>query len=123
VLKHRQKAVLCIGNDPVSLNLRCSLLKEHGWNALSAGSGHEGVIRFGQETVDAVVIDLDDDGAEAALIAGELKRLRPEVPIVIVVTDERELANGATQQASSVVVKSQEAHTLVQVLRKLLPAQ
>ena len=54
MLKHRQKAVLCIGNDPVSLNLRCSLLKEHGWNALSAGSGHEGVIRFGQETVDAV---------------------------------------------------------------------
>ena len=43
------------------------------------------------------------------------------MPIVIVVTDERELANGATQQASSVVVKSQEAHTLVQVLRKLLP--
>jgi DNA-binding NarL/FixJ family response regulator len=72
--------------------------------------------------VDAVVIDLDDDGAEAALIAGELKRLRPELPIVIVVTDERELANGATQQASSVVVKSQEAQTLIQVLRKLLPA-
>ena len=96
VLKHRQIAVLCIGNDPVSLNLRCFLLKEHGWNALSAGSGHEGVIRFTREAVDAVVIDLDDDGAEAALIAGELKRLRPEVPIVIVVTDERELANGAT---------------------------
>jgi CheY-like chemotaxis protein len=123
VLKHRQKAVLCIGNDPVSLNLRCSLLKEHGWNGISAGSGHEGVIRFGKETVDAVVIDLNDDGAEAALIAGELKRLRPKVPIVIVVTDEKELANGATQQASGVVVKSKEAHTLIDVLQRLLPPQ
>ena len=72
--------------------------------------------------MDAVVIDLDDDGAEAALIAGELKRLRPAVPLIIVVTDVKELANGATQQASSVVVKSQEAQTLIQVLRKLLPA-
>jgi CheY-like chemotaxis protein len=123
VLKHRQKAILCIGNNPVSLNLRCSLLKAHGWNGISSGSGHEGVIRFGRETVDAVVIDLDDDGAEAALIAGELKRLRPEVPIVIVVTDEKELANGATQQASGVVMKSQEGHMLVEVLQKLFPAQ
>lgn len=55
------------------------LLKEHGWNVLSSGSGHQGVIRFSQEEVDAVVVDLNG-GAEAALITGELKRLRPEIP-------------------------------------------
>jgi len=93
VTKRSGNAVLCIGNDPIHLNLRCSLLKEHGWNVLSAGSGHEGVIRFGQEAVDAVVVDLDDDGAEAALITGELKRLRPEVPVIILVTDAEGLAN------------------------------
>src|ERR1035437_10195611 len=116
-------SVLCIGNDPVHLNLRCSLLKEHGWNVLSSGSGHEGVIRFGQEVVDAVVVDLNDDGTEAALITGELKRLRPEVPVIILVTDEKALANGATQQANAVVVKSQEAGMLIGALKALLPAQ
>ena len=115
--------MLCIGNDPVHLNLRCSLLKEHGWNVLSSGSGHEGVIRFGQEVVDAVVVDLNDDGTEAALITGELKRLRPEVPVIILVTDEKALANGATQQANAVVVKSQEAGMLIGALKALLPAQ
>lgn len=123
VTKRRGSAVLCIGNDPVHLNLRCSLLKEHGWNVLSSGSGHEGLIRFGQEVVDAVVVDLNDDGTEAALITGELKRLRPEVPVIILVTDEKALANGATQQANAVVVKSQEAGMLIGALKALLPAQ
>ena len=77
VVQKRNKSVLCIGNDPLGLNLRCALLKEHGWNVFSSGSGHEGVIRFGQEAVDVVVIDLNEDGTEVALIAGELKRLRP----------------------------------------------
>jgi len=103
--------------------LRCSLLKEHGWNVLSAGSGHEGVIRFSQEQVDAVVLDLDDGGAEAALIAGELKRLRKEVPVIILLTAGKALANGATQQANAVIEKSEEALTLIDALRALLPAR
>jgi DNA-binding response OmpR family regulator len=121
VVQRRNKSVLCIGNDPLSLNLRCALLKEHGWNVFSSGSGYEGIIRFGQETVDAVVVDLNDDGAEAALIAGELKRLRPGVPVVILVPDGHALVNGATQQANAVIVKSQETHVLIDTLRALLP--
>lgn len=70
-----------------------------------------------------VVVDLDDDGTEAALITGELKRLRPEVPVIILVTDEKALANGATQQASAVVVKSREARSLIEALKELFPAQ
>ena len=120
--KRRGSSVLCIGNDPVYLNLRCSRLREHGWNVLSSGSGHEGVIRFGQEVVDAVVVDLNDDGSEAALITGELKRLRPEVPVIILVTDGRVLAQGATQQANAVIMKSQESLNLIDALKAVLRA-
>jgi len=123
VIKRRGTTVLCIGNDPVNLNLRCSLLKEHGWNVLSSGSGHEGVIRFSQEAVDAVVVDLNGSGDESALITGELKRLHPEVPVIVLVTAGRNLADGATQQANVVIPKSQEASMLVGALRALLPAQ
>lgn len=121
MVQGRNKSVLCIGNDPLGLNLRCALLQEHGWDVLSSGNGYEGVILFGQEAVDAVVVDLNDDGAEAALIAGELKRLRPGVPIVILVPDGRTLRNGATQQANAVVEKSREAAVLVDTLKALPP--
>ena len=71
--------------------------------------------------MDAVVVDLDDDGSEAALIIGELKRLRPEVPVIMLATDEKLLAPGATQQADAVIMKSQEDRSLIDALRVFLP--
>lgn len=117
--RHRND-VLCIGNDAVSLNLRCSNLRKHGWNVLSSGSGYEGVFEFSRQRVDAVVVDLNGDGAEAALIIGELKRLRPEVPVIMLATDEKLLVPGASQQADAVITKSQEDRSLIDALRVLL---
>jgi CheY-like chemotaxis protein len=112
-------SVLCIGNDPVSLNLRCLMLKRRGWNVLSSGSGHEGILRFGREPVNVVILDLNEGGAEAALIAGELKRLRPGVPVVMVVDDEV-LTPGATEQADAVVDKAKESRDLLNAVNGLL---
>jgi len=120
VRKLRSKAVLCIGNDLVNLNLRCALLHEHGWRVLSSGTGHDGITRFGQETVDVVVLDLNHDGSESALIAAELKRQRPAVPVLMLVEDPNTLAEGATAQADAVVLKSEEAKALHKTLRSLV---
>lgn len=117
--KRTGKSVLCIGNEPVSLNLRSSNLQENGWTVFTAGSGHEGVKQFAREPVDAVVIDLNDDGVEAALIAGQLKQMRPEIPIVIVVSDPKLLVPGATQQAAAEVSKAEEKARLPDVLSRL----
>ena len=87
---------------------------------MSSGSGYDGVIRFGQESVDAVVIDLNDDGTEAALIIGELKRLRPDVPVIIMVTEGEALAPGATSQADAMVDKAHEATRLIPALKRHL---
>ena len=67
------------------------------------------------------MVDLDDDGTEAALIIGELKRLRPEVPVIMLATDEELLAPGVTQQADAVIIKSQEEHSLIDALKIFLP--
>jgi DNA-binding response OmpR family regulator len=69
------------------------MLRQHEWKVLSSGNGHDGILLFGQEVVNAVVVDLNDDGSEAALIIGELKRLRPEVPVILV-KDEKVLVPG-----------------------------
>ena len=96
-------------------------MRKHGWNVLSSGSGFEGVLQFSRQSVDAVVVDLDDDGTEAALIIGELKRLRPEVPVIMLASDEKLLAPGATKQADAVIIKSHEEHSLIDALRVFVP--
>ncbi len=116
----RGKAILCIGNDPILLNFRCALLKEHGWRVISSGSGHDGVNRLGEETVDAVVLDLKADGSEAALITGELKRQRPDVPVILLWTEDISFAAGASAQADAVILKSEETTVLPETLKELL---
>jgi hypothetical protein len=44
------------------------------------------------------------------------------VPVIVLVTAGKDLANGATQQANVVIPKSQETHMLVDALKALLPA-
>jgi CheY-like chemotaxis protein len=86
---------------------------------LSSGSGFEGVKQFERESVDAVVIDLNDDGSEAALIAGQIKQMRPEIPVVFVVSDPKLLVAGATKQADAVVSKAEEKAHLPVLLSNL----
>jgi len=117
--KRSNASVLCIGNDPVSLNLRCSNLQQRGWTVSTSGSGHEGIKQFDREPFDAVVIDLNDEGAEAALITGQIKRMKPEVPVVLVVNDPKLLVPGATKQADAVVSKAQEKAQLPDILSRL----
>lgn len=106
------KRVLCIGTDQVNLNLRCGLLKKKGWDVASAGSGHDGLFRFKQGGFNAVILDLNTDGAEAALIASQLKRQDPSVCVIIIVTNPATLLPGATDQADAVVMKSEEDEVL-----------
>ena len=95
--------VLCIGDEAVRLNLRCSFLKQHGWQVLSSGSAHEGVIRFSTEKVEAAIIDFGGDGAEIALITGELKRLHPKVPVIILAPEDKVLPDDIVQCADVIV--------------------
>jgi DNA-binding response OmpR family regulator len=110
------RTVLCIGSEAISLHRRCSFLREQGWRVLSSSSGHEGIFRFTAEPVDVVVVDLNGDGSDGALIAGELKRLRPEVPVIILITDGETLAEGALASADAVVLRSDQHQELLKAL-------
>jgi DNA-binding NarL/FixJ family response regulator len=86
------RSVLCIGNQPVRLNLCYSFLKAHGWVVLTSGNSHEGIQRFTSEKVHIVVIDLNHHESESALVASELKRLNPTIPVVMLRSEGRSLS-------------------------------
>ena len=94
-------------------------MRVKGWQVVSSGSGHEGLIRFGEGPVGLVVLDLNGDGVEAALIAGELKRLRPGVRVVILVEKSAPLSEISLRSADAVVLKSEEGTALVAALRTI----
>jgi DNA-binding response OmpR family regulator len=115
-----KRCVLCIGNDPVNLNLRAALLRENGWNVITSGSGHEGVLLFEQLPCQAVILDLNDDGAQAALIASQIKREDSATSIIMIVTNPETLLPGSTDQAKAIVLKSEEHRALPERLKALL---
>ena len=79
--RRQRRTILCIGDDPLALNLRCARLRDKDFEVLSSGNGYEALIQFGQSQVDAVILDLDGGGPESAVIAGEVKKLCPQAPV------------------------------------------
>ena len=78
--------LLCIHRDPTQL----SLLTEHGYELATATTGSDGLRLFMSRPVDAVVLDYHLGLVGDAIVADEIKRVRPDVPIVMLV-DQVEL--------------------------------
>src|SRR5262249_31440040 len=73
-----------VDDAEVTLRIRQLLLSGAGYSVLTASSGEEGLALFKQYPVNLVVADhflSDKTGVE---IAGEMKQLKPKVPILIV---------------------------------------
>jgi len=69
--------------------------------------------------VDAVVLDLDHNRDEVTLIAQKIKRLRPQVP-TIVLTEGMLSVEGVREWADALVPKEDDPEALVQSLEREL---
>ncbi len=75
--------ILCIDDEEPGLVVRKLLLEEAGYKVLTARSGAEGIRLFKSSSVDAVVLDYWMSGMNGVAVARELKRLNPDLPIII----------------------------------------
>ena len=99
--------VLCIHRDPAQL----SLLKENGYELVTATNGREGLRLFRSRHVDAIVLEYRLGLLDGSLIAAEIKQVRPEAPIIMLI-DHLELPDGALKSVDALVTKSDGAHLL-----------
>ena len=58
------------------------------------------------------MLDVDGDGADTAVIAGELKRTKEKVPVIMLVGDGQALVEGALNSADAVVPRLDESELL-----------
>ncbi len=77
------KTVLCVEDEQLQLQLRKMLLESAGFLVLQAQSAKQALQVFQSERVDAVIMDYWLPGTNGTTVAEEMKRLRPQVPIVM----------------------------------------
>jgi CheY-like chemotaxis protein len=105
------KTLLCIHRDPAQL----SWLRENGYELITATNGCDGLRLFASRPVDAIVIEYYLAFLDGAVVAGEIKRIRPGVPIVML-TEHLELPEGALNSVDALVEKSDGNHLLLAVV-------
>jgi DNA-binding response OmpR family regulator len=107
--------LLCIHRDPAQL----SLLQEHGYKLLTATTGRDGLRLFTSRAVDAIVLEYHLGLLDGAVVASEIKRVRPTIPIVML-ADHLELPNAALKSVDALVTKSDGAHFLLATVHSVL---
>ena len=107
--------LLCIHRNPDHL----SLLQQNGYEVLTATTGGEGLRLFMSRPVDAIVLDYQLGLLDGALVAAEIKKVKPQLPIVML-AEHRELPDQALRCVDAVVSKSDAHRSLLATVRSIL---
>ena len=77
------RVILCVDDDPTGLTARRLLLSIAGYNVLAASNGVIALRLFSCNPVDLVITDHVLPDLTGAELVSKMKRLRPEVPVVL----------------------------------------
>jgi CheY-like chemotaxis protein len=75
--------ILCVDDEELGLQIRKAVLEHAGYSVRTALNGSEGLDAFSCEPVDLVVLDYAMPGMHGGAVASEMRRRRPEVPIIL----------------------------------------
>jgi CheY-like chemotaxis protein len=110
-----RSTLLCIHRDPGQL----LHLEQNGYRLVTATCGVEGLRLLMSQAVDAVVIEYHLGLLDGAVVASEIKQVRPQIPIVMV-CDNLELPDDALKSVDAIVVRSDGQHFLVATIHFVL---
>ena len=110
--------ILCIDDAEIALRVRKLLLTIAGYDVVTAASGEEGLELLKRDAVDLVIADhflTDKTGTE---IAGEMKTIKPHVPILIV-SAASDIPEGI-EFADGFLPKGESPEVLLETIARLL---
>jgi CheY-like chemotaxis protein len=112
--------ILCIDDDATGLYIRKMFLQAQGYQVLTALSGREGLELFTAHPIAAVVLDYMMPEMNGGEVAAEMKRLKPEVKILLL-SAYVTLPEEALKWVDGRVVKGEGPQLFLDALRQLLP--
>lgn len=119
----RAKAtILCIEDHWKRLIAHKMLLEKNGYEVLEASGVEEGLKLFLSRKVDAVVLDYQLPGMNSDIVAGKMKRVHSDVPIMLL-SAYGPLPKNKLRSVDSFLMKSQSPDILLSKLQGLLDDQ
>jgi CheY-like chemotaxis protein len=113
------KTVLCVDDEKVGLRVRKIMLEGHGFKVLTASSGLQGLAVFDENEIDLVVLDFYMPGLDGGQVAAEMRRRRPEVPIIFL-SAYFSLPPAALELANAFITKGDPPDVLIQKIEQLV---
>jgi DNA-binding NarL/FixJ family response regulator len=107
--------LLCIHRDPTQL----TMLTEKGYGVISTTNGSDGLRVLMLHPVDAVVLEYYLGLLNGAVVADEIKQVRPQIPIVMV-ADPLELPEGSLKSVDAIVARSAGPYSLLETIHSVL---
>lgn len=112
------KTILCIDDDDGVLSYHRALLERRGYEVLTAASPRQGIQIAAGCMVLAVIVDYHMPEMNGHEVAAEIKRLRPQVPIVMVSSDE-EIPEDVFKVVDAFVSKDEASRRLLPVINQI----
>jgi len=112
------KTILCIDDDHGMLGYQRALFERRGYNVLTANSARQGLQIAAACVIAAVIVDYHMAEMNGHEIATEIKRLTPEVPIVMLSSDE-EIPEHALKVVDAFVSKNDAPSRLLPMIIRM----
>jgi len=113
------KTILCIDDDDGVLSYHRALLERRGYEVLTAASGRQGLEIAAACGVVAVIVDYHMPEMDGHEVATEIKRLQPQIPIVMVSSDE-EIPEYVFKVVDAFISKDEAASRLLPVITQIV---
>lgn len=114
--------ILCIDDEELGLRVRKIVLERAGYRVATAIDGPLGLSIFAQERVDLVVLDYSMPSMDGGAVAQEMRRLRPEIPIILL-SAYINLPPEVVRMVDCTMLKGDGPGVLLRTIKDLLPEQ
>ena len=112
------KTILCIDDDGGMLGYQKALLERRGYRVLTADSARQGLQIAAVCALAAVILDYHMPQMNGGEVATEIRRLRPQVPIVMLSSDD-EIPEQALNVVNAFVSKNEASRQLLPVISRI----
>ena len=118
-MARRQKTLLCVDDNQSSLNICKIILEDVGYRVLTSSSAREGLEVFASHAIDAVILDYQMPEMNGELVAAEMRRTKPRVPILMV-SGWVSLPESALELVDEFVAKGDPVEFMLLAIQQLL---